>query len=252
MITRTMTGAAIFWGAINARWADEGGRSWDGDLIIGPAVVLSTNPFAGAEDDLEASAVPFIYFENDWLTAGFDGLSLKLIENDWLGVRALAQPRYLFVEPEDEPALSDIDRQITLDLGASVRVGPENLYLETVVRKEVTSEHEGLEIEAGFHGSRQIGETNLNLVAGARWQDKKLSSYLYGVRPEEATADRLAYTADDDVTPFVSAQVMRPLRGKWVGFAGVNVDFLPDVAKDSPIIDADNIVTTMIGAFYVF
>lgn len=224
----------------------------EGTLLIGPALVLTTNPYIGGEDDAEAAAIPFFYYENSWIEAGFNGVRVTLAETEAITLKALVEPRYVFIKPEDSPALRGLDRSITVDIGASFGVRTGAYAFELIVRQEVTGEHDGYEIEASLERRVQLAEADLTFSAGASWQSSALMSYQYGVSPIEALSSRPTYDVGAAATPFASVQYSRPLTARWSAFASGSAHFLPEAATDSPILGSSTVISTVIGVAYAF
>lgn len=226
-------------------------RDWRGTLLVGPAIDVGSNPYAGT-DDAEVSFLPLFHYENGFVEASLEGLGVKIVERPGWRFQVIAQPRFAPFDSDDSDALDGIERDVTLDLGARLTIGPEHFHLEAVFRQEVKGEHDGQEVEASLNRRFDLGKTEITLAAGALWQSKDLGNYLYGVDADEALADRSAYEADDAITPFAAIDVVRQITGRWLAFAQLRATFLPNAATDSPIVEDDAALSSAIGVAYVF
>lgn len=60
----------------------------------GLGVVVNSNPYLGADDDVEATAIPYIAYENDWLSVSPEGAAMALYRGEAIRLEALVAPRW--------------------------------------------------------------------------------------------------------------------------------------------------------------
>src|SRR5258708_34830646 len=65
-----------------------------------------------------------------------------------------------------------------------------------------------------------------------------LNDYYYGVRPDEATPERPAYTARAGILPELGVWGAYGLTERWSLVLGYTISRLPSSISDSPVVDA--------------
>jgi outer membrane scaffolding protein for murein synthesis (MipA/OmpV family) len=79
------------------------------------------------------------------------------------------------------------------------------------------------------------------LVAfGPRWETSRRADYYYGVRPEEATSERPAYSAEDALNWDLAVSAIYRPADRWSVFALVNRIALGDAIRNSPIVERES------------
>ena len=89
----------------------------------GLGVVVNSNPYRGADDDVEATAIPYIAYENDWLSVSPEGAAVAFYRGEAFRLEALVAPRWQFAEPGDvNPTMENVD--VALVIGANDVTNP--------------------------------------------------------------------------------------------------------------------------------
>jgi outer membrane protein len=84
------------------------------------------------------------------------------------------------------------------------------------------------------------------------WRDAKLNDYYYGVRPEEATADRPAYSPGSGLNLEIGALAAYRLTERWQVLAGAGVTRWSNGVSESPVVDNGTQFYWMLGLMYGF
>jgi MipA family protein len=112
------------------------------------------------------------------------------------------------------------------------------------VLHEITAQNHGNEVRAalGFPLIESTGSLSANV--GLTWKSSAIVRYYYGVPG--------IYEGGCALDPFVKLGYSRPLSSKWRLTAFVNYEYLGSAIADSPIVNANYVITAFVGANYTF
>ena len=206
----------------------------------GLGVVVNSNPYRGADDDVEATAIPYIAYENDWLSVSPEGAAVAFYRGEAFRLEALVAPRWQFAEPGDVSGLEDIERDIAVDGGFRVSAASGPVTVSLAYLADLSGKHEGQEATLSVAAETALtSRFAISAEAGACWRDSDLGTYMYGIYADEVRPGRAAYSADDSVAPFMAAMGRYALTERVAIVGAIEVEAIPDTGRDSPIIDAD-------------
>lgn len=206
----------------------------------GLGVVVNSNPYRGADDDVEVTAIPYIAYETDWLSVSPEGAAVALYRGEAFRLEALVAPRWQFAEPGDVAGLEDIERDIAVDGGFRVSAASGPVTVSLAYLADLSGKHEGQEVTLSVEAETALTPRfAISAEAGAYWRDSDLGTYMYGIYADEVRPGRAAYTADDSVAPFMAAMGRYALTERVAIVGAIEVEAIPDTGRDSPIIDAD-------------
>ena len=90
------------------------------------------------------------------------------------------------------------------------------------------------------------------LKAGAAWYSSERANYLYGVNASEANGLRAKYAPQSVLLPYIFVNKIYSLTKQTSLFANVNIKFLPSKVVNSPIINGNASVSSILGLNYSF
>ena len=238
--------------------AQENEPTW----IVGAGAFVVSNPYEGAEDDIEAGGFPFFQYQGERISVDPSGVSLTAHRNSQFQLDLLVSPRWQLVDLDDLEGFEelDMDRGVGVDLGArlSRSFGPVTASLSYL--GDVSGESEGQ--EATFQLALDYTLTP-RLQAGfgtsVSWRDDNLATWLYGIRPEDKGGD-LTYeygvtpgAAEDGViVPSASLQFRYQVTDRVFAIVAAEVEYLGDDITDSPLVEDDVMVSSFIGLARTF
>ena len=79
-----------------------------------------------------------------------------------------------------------------------------------------------------------------------------MADYYYGVRSQEVTASRPAYSPNDAFNPVAGFDFYVGLSEDWLLISRMRLSFLDDEISDSPIVEDDMTQTYLIGVARMF
>ena len=211
-----------------------------------------TSPYRGYDRDTDL--MPQFRYDSQYFYLQSDRIGLKL-EN--------AQTRYeLFLRRRLEGFATDRvpesmvgmeKRSAGDDLGIAVRyrLGAGFLYGEAM--QNVSDESEGTEIRLGYRYERWwTGRLRWRPYVTLAWRDADLNNYYYGVRPEEATAERPAYQPGSGTNLELGVLAAYRLAERWQVLAGAGLTRWSSGVSDSPVAEDGTQPYFMLGLMYGF
>lgn len=222
-------------------------------LSLGLGVYGVSGPFGDGEDATQAGVVPWFDARSRWLHVDPTGLAVGLLRRERLRMDVLVGPRLPTAEPTDDPAHRDMDRDVGVDAGLRAVASLDRYTATLELRSDVSGTSDGaeavLDLAAGFG---PLPRLSLGIDAGVTWQDENLSTYQYGVFPDEARAGRPAFELDSTLTPFAGVQLGYAVTPTVSALLAVQADFLPGAVTDSPVVERDGLVTSFASVNYAF
>jgi outer membrane protein len=221
------------------------------EIFVGAGAVVSSKPYDGLS--YKVYPVPLFGYEGErlYLRGIMGGYRLFKAENWSIG--PTVRPRFEGYDAGDSSALSGMkDRNATIDGGIDLAWTTKRAFVSLVVLTDLLGAHDGHEVEISGAGMFPYGPYQIIPSLGLRWRSNALVRYYYGVKPEEARADRLAYKPDQTLTPVARLAIRRRLSEKWGFLFATQFEWLDDEISDSPIVDDNSTLSIIVGATYSF
>jgi outer membrane protein len=119
--------------------------------------------------------------------------------------------------------------------------------LSAKIVNDALSRHDGQVAEMSL--SKELAGSIWRLMpsAGARIQSGRMTNYYYGVRPDEARADRSEYGPGATVNYFADAMFIFGAPKGWIVITRGGVEFLADEIHKSPIVKKDVLFNGVVG-----
>ena len=217
--------------------------------VLGGGVLLSTSRYKGIDDAVWG--VPIIVGKYKRFYSDGTSLGYFLTKNKTLNLSVVAAPRFGGYDASDSDDLAGMqDRDWSLDGGLRLTWDAEYFLLNVTALTDVLNEHNGHEVKAVI--SREFLDGGFTPRLGIKWLSSNIVEYYYGVAGGEATANRPAYEGDATIDMIVGCTLAYPLGEDWALFGDVEFETLGSEIKDSPIVDADDDLTTVVGVVYRF
>lgn len=258
----TLTALTALLGA--PAWAQEGSQSrlepaspqsasrWG----LGIGFASQQQPYAGA--DRKNTVLPLLYYENRWLRFAGAGAEIKLLNYSLAPQQELSGGLRLKYdgsgyEASDSPRLSGMqERKGGFWGGAGVtwRNPVADVSAEWVA--DLSGHSKGNKLQLQAERRFGFGRVGLTPRVQAQWLDKKYVDYYYGVRADEARADRAAYRGESAMAVEAGVRVDYALAAQHSVFLDLSATALPSKIKDSPLVDRSSLSRVAIGYLYRF
>jgi len=195
-------------------------------------------PYKGSS--VQFDYLPLYVYEGDYVYLHSTGAGFKLGDSA-NGPRfdAFIRRRFEGTPYHNPPSSLDgmAKRDLGVDGGLSAEMGGPwgNAFIE--VLRDVSQTSHGTEWRLGYRYMTQYKSIGLRPYAILNWRNSALNDYYYGVRPEEATADRPAYTAGSGFAPEAGLHAFYSLTERWSLIGGLSLKYWPAAVGSSPIVD---------------
>jgi outer membrane protein len=225
------------------------------ELSVGLAYIGGDSIYAG--DKFKSAIMPSISYQSDTLSFSFqEGLAYKLFNGEKLELSAAFVPKgrpYDSTDSTDSTDLTGMTRDMYFDgsLNASYEIS-RGLTAKFKLATELTNKFNGHAADLSVSQFTPIFGQPFVFQAGAKWFGNGRANYLYGVNANEVTGQRAQYAPGSVILPYVSTNTFYSLTEQVSLFANVNVTLLPSNVVDSPIVDRNSSVTTVLGLSYSF
>jgi len=226
-----------------------------GSVGIGYAPRFGQSPYIGLDNigsaysDYNYDLVPLYLYEGDYLFAHGTEWGVHLFKpRKTFNVDVIARYRFDRLQVESSPDFDGMeDRKQTVDggLAASLQGGWGQLHLSAVT--DLLDRHEGQEYDITYIFPWQRGKWTFAPSAGFFYQSGNLTDYYYGVRPEEATAERPAYSPGSAYNWRAGLNVSYHWLENWHLFANLSYEWLDQNIKESPIVERNELFAAYFG-----
>jgi outer membrane protein len=239
-------------------FASAGGASSDplsgvvppGGAAIGLMPRIERSPYSG--DGTRYDFVPVYLYEGERVYLRSLSLGLKIGATEARRFEIFLRHRFQRHPTDDIPeALAGMaPREPGIDVGIGAQAGGRWGLLFAELLRDGSQVSHGTELRLGYKYPVRVGALSLRPHAMLSLRSADLNNYYYGVRPEEARADRPAYQSAMGVIPEIGLQASYQLSSKWRLLAGASVARLPGTVRDSPIVDHGSVRSVEFAALY--
>lgn len=156
-------------------------------------------------------------------------------------------------EANDSEVLKGMDdRKVAFESGLGFAYESWFGEWELIALTDISGNHEGQEASLTYGKTFELNRFSIKPSAGLVWQSSKLADYYYGVKKEEATADRKAYELESVLNYEVGLNVDVALTRHWSLMTEARVEFLNSDIQNSPIVEDDRLYSGFCGLAYRF
>lgn len=226
------------------------GLAAPGGVAIGAVPRIERSPYLGA--GMRRDFVPLYLYEGKRAYLHSHSVGVKLGTSEARRFDFFLKHRFEGHPTDDiPPALSGMARREPgIDAGASAQLGGRWGIAFTEVLYDVTNASNGSELRLGYKYPLRSGRLWLRPHATLSLRTRRLNDYYYGVRDEEARADRPAYHAGSGAVPELGLYAAYQLSSRWRLLAGATLARLPRSVSESPIVEHRTLRTLQLGAIY--
>ena len=222
-----------------------------GEWGLGVGVAAQQPPQVGTST--ETVVLPFPSYQGERLSLDFGSVGYALVNTDRVRFAVEGQLRFDGYDPAESTELSGLrERDVTLDAGFSIATGDKWGIASFQVMADALGIHKGYEMSASYQYPIQLGRWTLVPGITAKWPSEELVEYYYGVRLDEATPDRPAYSGRAVFNASAALNASYTLTDSWELIGGAEYTRLGDGITDSPIIEKDHEVIMYSAIVYRF
>jgi outer membrane protein len=223
-----------------------------GDAGFGLSWRLERSPYR--DSDRRYDFLPLVVYDSRYFYVHSYRGGLK-VERDTWRTELFVQRRFEGFASDDVPTsmVGMARRHFGTDIGVggSLRLGSGTGYAELL--RDAGNASEGSEMVLGYRYERWWqGRLRFRPYARLSWRDEKLNNYYYGVRPEEATPERPAYTAGSGFNTELGLQAVYRLTAQYQLLAGFALSRASSEIRGSPVVDGDTVPSATLGLLWTF
>ena len=222
-------------------------------FTLGAGAYKSQSPYTDYNDN--SGGFPLINYQGQGWSLGESGASIDLMgdEDTALKLSAVLTLNRNGFEDADSTAFSGMKkRDNSVDLGLAIDYELGSGSLGASVMGDVSSTHKGYLLDVNYSQGVALLGGFFKPGIGLKIQSSNYTDYYYGVRSNEATATRKAYSADSAINPYIEYSYRYPISDNIMLLQGANFTKLDTQIKDSSIVDRNNTWSTFVGVSYTF
>lgn len=230
------------------RGADaDGASSW----AVGIALWPERKPYR--DFDNKTRVWPLLTFENRWVRVFGPGVEFKLGRSGPLSYGLTLGYAGEGYKAGDSPFLTGMDKR-RAGIWAGGRLGLQMglTSFSTDLSADASNHSQGMRLRLGVDHRVPLGDFGLTPRLTATWLDRSYVDYYYGVKANEATAARAAYSPGSAVNVEFGVRADYRLDSQQVLFADVGVVALGNSIKRSPLIERSTVPELRLGYLYRF
>jgi len=233
--------------------AEDTPQESSGAFVVGIGGYAARNPFAGAKDELEMGVIPYISYETERFRLDLNGLALTAYSNDQLKAELLVSPRWQLTDISENEGFEDIKRDTGVDLGARLSAQLGSLTGSLTYKSDISDESGGQEVDVNVGYGFSIGpRLILGTQVGVYARDEDLSTYMFGVYPDEARPGRLAYSPGETLTPYAGVQLNYAVTSRISAVLAVQVEHYFEEITESPLMKRGDAASSFFALLYAF
>ncbi len=217
---------------------------------LGVAVQATTSPYAGVDQVLDL--LPLYVYDGEVFYLHSYRAGFRLPATQRVKIDLFIAHRFEGFPYEETPAsLAGMEqRNPGLDAGIGVRYSGGAFDLAAELLQDISVESNGAELRVGAGYKWRNGPFVWYPYTRLSFRNSDLNDYYYGVRPEEATAQRPAYFPGDGFNFEFGLYSQYNVSRRWRLLAGVGAERLSSEIRRSSIVDKSWLVSGYIGALY--
>ncbi|RLQ23367.1 MipA/OmpV family protein [Seongchinamella sediminis] len=231
----------------------------EGTLGLGLGWRWGDSPYRGIGDissietGQDSDLMPFYYYEGRYLFAHGSSAGIHLLNGDSFSLDALVSYRFDRLEPERDVYFDGVEeREQSLDGGLRGSVRGDWGSLSLTWLQDTLDRHNGEELDLTYRYNWIANNWTLSPFASYVHWDEALTDYYYGVSAAEARDDLLAYHPGQSSRWRAGLNTSYRMSKRMRLFANLALDVLDDEVSDSPLVDADQMLSAMVGVAYAF
>lgn len=223
-----------------------------GSAGLGAIERLAYTPYRGAT--VSRDLVPLYMYEGKQFYLHATRAGIKLSERRDHDLEVFLDYRFEGYPSDHTPAILQgmAKRNAGIDVGVAYRKREAWGNLDAEILHDANNLSHGTEMRLGYSVDLQSGRLHLRPSVALARRNSALNNYYYGVRADEARADRPAYLPGAGVDYTVGLFAYYEMSQRWRLLGGVGVTWLDGGVRHSPLVEDKLQPTAMVGAAYDF
>lgn len=191
--------------------------------------------------------LPLVGYRGEKLSVYGPFVSYELAKVNAVSITAKLSPRFAGYDEGDSDVFVGMKRKSSLDAGIGLQYKVDNWTFDTEALTDVLGNSNGQELKLKVSYGLRFGPLQVSPELGLSYSDSKLVNYYYGVRSNEATAQRPAYRAGDAVNYHTGVAISTPVFFGGMTRLGLQYHWYDDSIANSPLTDRDSGVSAFLA-----
>lgn len=227
----------------------------DKKLSLGVGIGYQQKPFIG--DDSNWIPIPHVEYNSGLFFIKGLKLGLDLLKYDKTTADVHLKYQSLSFKPSDAYGVfKQLNRRketILLGTGISHKFD-NNTFVSAEINGDILGRSKGLNADISVGYIYKIADDFIvTSKAGLTWDSAKHNRYYYGVSKSESRRTGIdAYRPNSTITPYIDLGIVVKATDRFHVFGGVEVRFLPNKIKNSPITNRSTLSSFAFGINYDF
>lgn len=203
--------------------------------------------------DFETSGIPILYLGNKYFRFFANQLDVQFINTDRFMVGVKLEGRFDGFEADDDPyfaGMEDRDGGLFAGIRAEYKTDYGNFVGEW--QSDVSGNSDGAYGSLGSYWTIEAGRGQWVPKIALEYYDSSYTDYYFGVRADEATEIRPAYSADSALHVDVGVDYFFEIADRHQLITSLKYRHYDSAVKDSPLVDASGSPRINIGYLYTF
>ncbi len=219
---------------------------------LGFVLQAATSPYTGVGSAMDL--LPLYVYEGDHFYLRSYRAGIKVPASDYANIELFISHHFEgFPYKDTPPSLAGMERRNPgLDGGIAFKYdGPLGIIIAQL-RSDIAIESNGTDLRLAYGYRLRDGAMAISPYISLTYRDTDLNNYYYGVRADEATAQRPEYIADGGFNFQAGLYGQYNLTRNWRALAGFAATRLSAEIYRSPIVDETWLVSGYLGVIYDF
>lgn len=218
---------------------------------IGVGGVVQNQGYTGGSNEIQWFPMANTQWGN--LTIAGPNLSYEFLPDSALSLKAVAAYRFAGFDIDDSDFFIGMEeRNGTVDLGLSLGLKGDLGEFEVRGVADVLNEYDGYEVSASYRYPIPVGRSIIAPRIAATYQSDDLVDYYFGVRQNEATAERAFYQGEATVNIEFGISGIWYLSQKQRFITALQYTLYGSDIEDSPLIEDSGATTLFLAYLYQF
>lgn len=182
--------------------------------------------------------IPMIGYRGERLSVYGPFISYNVVQQGYVNISLRLAPRFAGFDGSDSVVFAGMaKRKSSLDAGVELQVNVQQWRYELGVLADALTHSKGYELNSAMSYQYQKGPFFMVPKLSVYFVDKKMVDYYYGVRSEEATAERAAYQAGSAIHYGLGVTFATPIVAGGMTRLGIEHRWYGDSVAHSPLTD---------------
>lgn len=213
---------------------------------------LESSPYRSAGD--RRDLLPLYLYEGERFFLRANAAGVRASGDETQGLELFVERRLEGYPEDDIPDVMEgmAPRNSEADVGARYFWKHDRHLWDVSLRQDASGSSDGSELRASYGYAWRGQRWSLLPVVGVSWRSSKLNDYYFGVRDDEVTAERDAWSPGAGVDLNLGLYAKYRVLQNWSVIGGVQMTRYASEIRDSPLVDRSIKWSGMIGASYDF